>query len=342
MPGTALTAPGNHNRAFAQLQPRYLHYSESPQLWEGFVMCNVLKPERQKTVLHMLVEGSSIRSTERLTGVHRDTIGRLAVRFGHGAANFWTSGYAGLTLAHLELDEIWTFVLKKQGRLTPDERQERFDIGDVYLWTALDKHTKLVPSFLLGKRSGDSARRFIMDVAGRLVFPNPHASDAHGYQPGGYQPIASFQSDGFAAYPEAVDLAFGPYAKYGQIIKDYRNADQPGRYAPPEMVGTERKGVYGMNEFEERTICTSHVERHNLTIRTLLRRFTRLALGFSKKLENLAAAVAVLHGLLQFLLAHPGIPTTAGNVVSARPPAAMLAGVTDHVWKFDELFSAIM
>ena len=80
--------------------------------------------------------------------------------------------------------------------------------------------------------------------------------------------------------PWWVDLAFGPYAKYGQTIKDYRNADQPGRYAPPEMVGTERKGIFGIREDEERSICTSHAERHNLTIRTPMKRFTRLSLGF--------------------------------------------------------------
>jgi transposase len=119
-------------------------------------MCNCLKPERQKQVLHMLVEGASIRSTARLTGVHKNTIGRLMVRFGEGCRVVLDKRLRELTLRHVELDEIWTFVAKKQGRLTPGEKAERFDIGDVYVWTALDKHTKLVASFLVGKRSADS------------------------------------------------------------------------------------------------------------------------------------------------------------------------------------------
>jgi IS1 family transposase len=289
----------------------------------------------------MLVEGSSIRSVARLTGVHRDTIGRLAVRFGEGCQRFLNQQFRGLVLTHLELDEIWTFVLKKQGRLSANERQERFDIGDMYLWTALDKHTKLLPAFLIGKRSADNARRFLLDVASRLQRPTAHQSDPHAYRPGGYLPIIQLSSDGFSAYPEAVDLAFGPYAKYGQIIKDYRNADQPGRYAPPEMVATERRRVFAMREGDEPTICTSHVERHNLTIRTLMRRFTRLALGFSKKLENLEAAVAGFMAYYNFCW-RTRYPDDSGKRGRRRPPAAMLAGVTDHVWTFDDLFSTVL
>jgi IS1 family transposase len=303
-------------------------------------MCNILPRETQIAVLQHLVEGNTLRSTARLTGVHRTTIANLMVRFGNRCKTLMDRRLRGLSLQHVEVDEIWTFVQKKQGRLSPEEKADRHDVGDVYLWTCLDKETKLVATFLLGKRSADNARRLMMDLAARLVMPHPHASDPHAYQVGGYVPVVQLSTDAFAAYPEAVDLAFGPYVKYGTIKKDYRNADQPGRYAPPEMVGTERKGVYGMREDEERTICTSHVERHNLTIRTLMKRFTRLCLGFSKKLENLEAACAMFLAYYNFCW-RTRYPDGSGKPGKRRPPAAILAGVTDHVWTFKELFSEV-
>ena len=300
-------------------------------------MANNLPREKQIEVLHHLVEGNTLRSTARLTGIHRTTIMKLMVKFGRACKAYMDANLRGLTLDHVEVDEIWTFVGKKQGRLTPEEKAERCDVGDVYLWTALDQETKLVASFLLGKRSADNARRLMVDLRDRLVMPNAHQSDPHAYQAGGYVQITQISTDGFAAYPEAVDLAFGPYAKYGQIIKDYGNADQPGRYAPPEMVGTERKGIFGIREDQERTICTSHVERHNLTIRTLMKRFTRLSLGFSKKLENLEAAVAMF-------LAYYNFCWRTQDAVEGRTrlPAAMAAGVSESLLSFAGLFDAVM
>jgi IS1 family transposase len=300
-------------------------------------MANILPREKQIEVLHHLVEGNTLRSTARLTGIHRTTIMNLMVKFGSACKRFMDTQLRGLTLRHVEVDEIWTFVGKKQGRLTPEEKAECYDMGDVYLWTALDQDTKLVPSFVVGKRSANNARKLMVDLSHRLTMPKPHDSDPHGYKAGGYVYITQLSTDAFAAYPEAVDLAFGPYAKYGQIKKDYRNATQPGRYAPPEMVGTERKGIFGINESEERTICTSHVERHNLTIRTLMKRFTRLSLGFSKKLENLEAACAMFLAYYNFVWrTHDAIGERN------RLPAAMAAGVVDTLMSFEDLFDAVM
>ena len=235
-------------------------------------MSNVLAANKKLTVLHHLVEGSSIRSTERLTGVHRDTIMRLLVSAGNKCREFLDNRMRDLTLKHVEIDEIWTFVQKKQGHLTEIEKDD-IEIGDIYLWVALDQDTKLIPSFILGKRTSNMAHTFVLDLASRVVLPKPHDSDAHAYRKEGYQRKIQISSDGYYPYPSAIELAFGPYADYGQIIKNYRPSDQPGRYGPPIMIEADRKPIFG--NIEPKTICTSHVERNNLTIRTFMRRFTR-------------------------------------------------------------------
>lgn len=292
--------------------------------------------ETAKLALNLLTQGMSIRATERTTGLHRDTICKLIVHFGDACRRFMDREMRGLKLTHLQFDEQWTFVAKKQSRLTMTEREESSDKGDVYLWTCIDEKTKLMPSFLIGKRSADNARRFMMDVAGRLVFPNPHASDAHSYQHGGYKPVIQISTDGFAPYPEAVDLAFGPYVKYGVIIKEYRNATMT--YTPSEMVGTKRMGRRGIKGREQRTICTSHVERLNGTQRVFLKRLNRLTLCFSKKLRNLEAAFAMFAAYYNFCWQ----TRKPGKSGAKRGTAAMMAGLAGHVWSFDELFETVL
>lgn len=296
-------------------------------------MSNVLPREKRISVLHHLVEGNTLRSTTRLTGVHRTTIQNLLVDFGESCRTYMDRTMRGLSLSHVECDEIWTFVGKKQARLTVDEKAERSDVGDVYLWTALDAETKLVASFIVGKRSADNARRLMTDLASRLTFPKPHDSDAHAYQPAQRLYITQVSTDGFAGYPEAVDLAFGGHARYGVIIKQYRNANMD--YSPSEMVGTERRPIAG--ELPPWAICTSHVERHNLTIRTLMKRFTRLSLGFSKKLENLEAACAMFLCFYNFCW-RTRQPLKSGRL---RKPAAMAAGVVNSLWSFEDMYEHV-
>jgi IS1 family transposase len=321
-------------RLVARLKRGNSILSDRPQKRESVAMANTLKREKQIEVLRHLVEGNTLRSTSRLTGVHRTTIQNLLVSFGSACQEFMDRELRGLTLKHVEVDEVWTFVQKKQSRLTLDERALRSDIGDVYLWTALDADTKLIASHLVGKRSADNARRLMNDLARRLAMPKAYASDPQSYKRPGYLKITQLSTDGFSAYPEAVDLAFGPYVKFGTIVKDYRNANLP--YEPSEMVGTKRTGIFGIGEHELNAICTSHVERHNLTIRTLLKRFTRLSLGFSKKLENLEAACSMFMAVYNWTWR-----TRDALNGRHRLPAAMLAGVTDRLWSFGDLFDAI-
>ncbi|MDE2103960.1 MAG: IS1 family transposase [Patescibacteria group bacterium] len=140
-----------------------------------------------KLALRLLCEGSSIRSTARVTGLHKGTVCKLLVYFGEACRRFLDVRMRGLTLDHLEFDEQWTFVFKKQSRLTVMERDTCYDKGDIYLWTCIDQNTKLMPSFRVGKRTGDNARRFMLDVASRLTWPKPHASDAHAFAAGSFK-----------------------------------------------------------------------------------------------------------------------------------------------------------
>jgi IS1 family transposase/transposase-like protein len=296
---------------------------------------NMLAPVADaKMALRLLVEGNSIHSASRITGVHRDTVSKLLVMFGNACQQFMDDKMRNLRLTHLQFDEQWTYVAKKQSRLTLTEREECSDKGDIYLWTCIDQRTKLLPSFLIGKRSADNARRFMMDVAARLIMPNPHASDQHAFGAGGYLAVVQISTDGFAAYPEAVDLAFGPYVRYGTIIKEYKNANMI--YTPSEMVGTRRTGIRGISGREQRTITTSHVERLNGTQRLFLKRLNRLTLCFSKKLENLEAAFALFAAWYNYCW------QTRQHSGKKRPSAAMMAGIAGHVWSFDELFAAVL
>ncbi len=292
--------------------------------------------DKAKLALRMLVEGNSIRATERIVGIDRNTVCKLLVFFGDACRKFLDKQMRGLTLTHLQFDEQWTYVAKKQSRLTTTERELSSDIGDVYLWTCVDQKTKLMPSFLIGKRSADNARRFLMDVAGRLTFPNPHASDSHSFKAGSYSTVVQVSTDAFSGYREAVDLAFGPYVKFGTIMKEYRNAKMI--YTPSEMVGTKRTGIRGIDRRGLRTICTSHVERLNGTQRLMMKRLNRLTYCFSKKLRNLEAAFATFAAYYNFCWQ----TRKPGKSGAKRGTAAMMAGIAGHVWNFDELFDAVL
>lgn len=300
-------------------------------------MANVLTTEKQQFAMRLLVEGNSLRSVTRLTGIHRTTVMNLLVRFGDGCRQFLDEEMRGLKLRHIECDEIQTYVHTRQKNLTIEQKENCPEIGEFYLWTALDMDTKLVPTFVIGKRSGDMARRLMTDLSRRLVLPAPQD-----WSNADFEKTVQISTDGFVAYPEAVDLAFGPYVKFGTIIKEYRNADRkPGNYSPAEIISVRRKARFGLREDQLDTICTSHVERNNLTIRTFMRaRFGRLSIGFSKKLDNLAAAVA-LHMAYYNFVWRPRHSDDSGKAGKLRPTPAMMAGVTNRLWKFDDLFSEV-
>jgi IS1 family transposase len=297
-----------------------------------------ISDEQRQLILRLLCEGNSMRGTSRVTGCHKNTVAKVILDFGNSCRVFLDERLRSLKLTHLEIDEIWSYVGKKQARLTVDEKAECHDKGDIYLWTAIDSGTKLMACYAVGKRSADMARRFMMDLASRIVRPGPGSADDANFVQGSYPITLQISTDGFAAYPEAIDLAFGPFVKYGTIIKDYRNATMI--YTPSEMVGTKREARLNMGEDEVATICTSHVERNNGTIRAFTKRFCRLTYAFSKKLEYHAAACAMFAAYYNFVW-RTRHADTSGKPGKLRPTAAMMAKVVPDLWDFNRLYAEV-
>jgi IS1 family transposase len=255
-----------------------------------------------------LVEGTSIRSVERMTGIHRDTIMRLMVRTGQNCEALMDDYMQNLKCKTIQVDEIWCYVGKKQRHVKITDNL--YELGDQWVFVALDADSKLIPSFLVGKRSLQNAVAFIDGLSRRL------------------DNRVQLSSDSLQAYVDAVELAFGSEVDYGQIVKSYEAEPVgAGRYSPPHVVSATRTVIAGNPDVKK--ISTSYVERQNLTIRMQMRRFTRLTNAFSKKLENLKAAVALHFAHYNFVRVHS----------SLRVTPAMAAGITDHLWTVRDLLT---
>jgi IS1 family transposase len=266
---------------------------------------NILKQAKQEAAIAALVEGASIRSVERMTGIHRDTIMRLGLRVGQGCANLMDSYMHNLQCQNVQVDEIWCYVGKKQRHLKETDDLE--ELGDQWVFVAIDAETKLIPVYLVGKRTGACAQTFLADLSSRL------------------DNRIQLSSDALNAYVDAVDMAFGAAIDYGQVFKTYETEPiGPGRYSPPKVTRADRIIISGSPENSK--ISTSYVERQNLTMRMQMRRFTRLTNAFSKKLDNLKAAVALHFAHYNFVRIHS----------SLRVTPAMEAGVTDRLWTIAE------
>lgn len=270
---------------------------------------NKLNFDKQQAIISALVEGNSIRSIERMTGVHRDTIMRLMVRIGDGCQRLMDESMRDLPCRNVQVDEIWAYVGKKQRHLT--NADDRTITGDMWTYVALDRQTKLVPTYLVGKRTAANTQRFINDLESRLTNRIQLSSDA------------------LEHYVTAAELAFGANVDYGQIVKSYEATPLgAGRYSPPKVVRADRRPTLGDPDFTQ--ISTSHVERQNLTMRMCMRRFTRLTNAFSKKLANMKAAVSLHFAYYNFVRIHQTIKVTP----------AMEAGVADNLWTIGELIES--
>jgi IS1 family transposase len=273
-------------------------------------MANVLNTDKQIAVISALAEGSSIRSIERITGVHRDTIMRLGVKVGKGCAALMDAKMRDLPCHYLEFDEIWGFIGKKEKHCTVDDSPE---LGDVWTFCAVDAETKIVPTFRCGKRDRATANAFVQDVASRM------------------KNRVQISTDGLRAYVEAIEKSFGADVDYAQIVKTYTHDVEMNpnhRYSAPEIVTTEKKIFSGSPDISR--ISTSYVERLNGTTRTHMRRLTRLTLAFSKKLENFEAAVGLHFAYYNFVKRH--------NTLRCTP--AMAAGVERDFLSVGDLVEA--
>ena len=261
---------------------------------------------RRAQIINCLVEGNSIRSTERMTDTHRDTIMRLLVEVGTGCHALMDEKMRELSCRRIQVDEIWSYVGKKQAHMKPEDNRLR--VGDQRTFVALDPNTKLVPTYRVGKRDRGNAVAFMADLSQRLANR------------------VQLSSDALTTYIDAVERAFGADVDYGQEVKFY-DAEPigPGRYAPPHVSKAERTVIAGNPD--QAHISTSLVERQNLTMRMSMRRFTRLTNAFSKKVENLQAAVSLHFAHYNFVRLHKTLRTTP----------AMAAGVSERLWTLEEL-----
>jgi len=271
-------------------------------------MVNVMSQERKSAIVSGLVEGVSVRSLERMTGAHRDSIVRLLHRVGDGCTRLLETKMRGLDLRSIQCDEIWSYVHTKQGHLRPGDPAE---YGDQFVFVALDANTKLVPCFEVGKRDAETTNRFMLKLRGSL---NGHR--------------VQITTDGFTPYIWAVEQAFGADADYAQEIKDFReDGAARDRYRPPDFITTQQMIIAGHPD--QRRISTSYVERQNLTMRMQMRRFTRLTNAFSKRLPSLRAAVALHFAHYNFVRPH----------ITLKITPAMAAGVSDHFWTLEDLLT---
>ena len=260
-------------------------------------------------VLACLVEGNSIRATERITGITKKAVTRLGVELGEACERFADKVMVNLPCDQIQCDEIWSFVGAKEKNVPAALKGQ---LGDVWTWVAIDPCSKLIPAWFIGDRTAASAYKFLRNLSPRLANR------------------VQLSTDGHRAYLIAVRAAFNHApVDYGMLVKIYGDNTKEGKYSPGECIGTERTVIMGNPD--ERRICTSHAEHQNLTMRMQMRRFTRLTNAFSKKMDNHRLAVAVHFVHYNFCRIHQ----------SLRVTPAMAAGLTDHVWDLSELIGLL-
>jgi len=275
------------------------------------VSMNRLDITARAQVIRCLIEGNSIRSTVRMTGVAKNTVVKLLVEIGAACEDYQSKKLRNLKSKRIQCDEIWSFVYAKQKNVTP-EIAARQTAGDIWTWTALDADSKLIVSWMVGGRDAGTAKYFMDDLAGRLASR------------------VQLTTDGHRVYLNAVEGAFGSEVDYAMLVKIYgADAADDSKYSPAECIDCKPIAIVGRPD--PRHISTSFVERQNLSMRMMMRRFTRLTNGFSKKVENHTAMLSLYFFYYNFCRVHQTLRVTP----------AMEAGVTDHIWGIEEMVSIL-
>jgi len=265
--------------------------------------------------LHLLVEGMSVRSIQRITGIHRDTILDLMVKTGEKCERFLEDKVRNVKVKDIQLDEIWAYVEMKEKTKNRKGKGDDDQLGDAYTFVAFERDSKLILAWHLGRRTSGDTLLFT-----EKIYKAVEGTDNR----------IQISTDGFAAYPDALAYSLGTRADYAQLVKVYAAPDPAEhRYSPSHVVEAIATPVFGNPDPEK--ICTSHVERQNLNIRMAMRRFTRLTNAFSKKWENLKAALALYFAYYNFCRIHSTIRCTP----------AMEAGITKSVWSLKDLLMSV-
>ncbi|HEY5054805.1 MAG TPA: IS1 family transposase [Acidobacteriaceae bacterium] len=267
---------------------------------------NRLPIAKRAQIVQMLVEGSSLRATSRMADVSINTVTKLLLDVAEAAHVYQHEFVRNVRCRHIQCDEIWCFVGAKSKNVPAAREQD--GRGDVWTWVAIDADTKLCVGYLVGGRDAWWATEFMRDVASRV------------------RGRVQLATDGHKAYLNAVEDAFGGDVDYAMLQKIYGASTEPEkRYSPATCIGCDMKTVSGVPD--PKHVSTSFVERQNLTMQMSMRRFTRLTNGFSKKLENHAAAVTLHFIHYNFARVHKTL----------RVAPAMEAGLSDHIWSYEEI-----
>jgi len=271
-------------------------------------MANVLSTTKRVQIIAALIEGMSVRATARMVDVSKDTVAKLSLELGEACIRYMDETLRELPCKRLQVDEVWGFCYSKQKNV-PAAKAGQFGYGDVWAFTAVDAETKLIPTFLVGSRDAGCATEFMQDLAGRLANR------------------VQLTTDGHKMYLSAVEEGFQGAVDYAMLVKLYGKAPEGPevRYSPAECIGCERIGITGQPD--PKHVSTSYVERHNLTLRMGMRRYTRLTNAHSKKLRNHTAALGLFLCFYNFCRLHQSIGCTP----------AMAAGVTARVWSIADL-----